>query len=122
MAEKKSLGQEFTKGIIKENPVLSLNSGDIRPSIRRPKSPDIATKVNGIATLLSHGFALEDAIGCIPFFNDATEVISRSGEGVRKYQDYAVFGDGEEETEPNNDRIMSDLSDQNPESAILNAT
>ena len=105
--------------IDKENPVLSLNSSDIRPYIDRPRSSDVVSRVNAISTLLSHGFALEDAISTIRLFSDSTEVVSRSGEGVKKYQENTVWGEGKEETAPNNDRLSSDLSDQYSESTIM---
>ena len=103
------------------DPMNSLYANDIEVAIRRPKNSDLATRTNSIATLLSHGFALEDAVSTIPLFPDATQVVSRSGEGVRKYQDATVFGSAEEETAPNAERTMSDLSDQNAQSRIMNS-
>lgn len=92
-----------------DNPMKKLLPRDIQPAIRRPKNFDLATKSNAIATLLSHGFALEDCVANIPLFQDATQVITRSGEGVKKYQEKNF---GTEETAPNADRIQGDLSDQ----------
>ena len=104
--------------------MLRLYAKDIQPAIRRPKNYDIANKVNGIAMLLSHGFALEDCVANIPFFPDVTQVIERSGEGVKKYQETiwateneAEGGEGEEA--PNSDRTMQDLSDQTSNSPLL---
>ena len=97
--------------ISEDNPMRSLKARDIQPAVRRPKNFDLATKSNSIATLIAHGFSLEDCVANIPLFQDATQVITRSGEGVRKYQE-KLFSTGEEETSPNGDRIQADLSDQ----------
>lgn len=107
-----------------DNPMLSLMVKDIQPAIRRPKNYDIANKVNGIATLLSHGFALEDCVANIPFFPDVTQVIERSGEGVKKYQETIWNSEneaegGEDEQAPNSDRTMQDNSDQNVNSPYI---
>ena len=111
--------------IKEDNPMLSLLARDIQPAIRRPKNFDLTTKSNAIATLLGHGFSLEDVVANIPLFQDATQVISRSGDGVRAYQNTilnkqneAEGGDGE--TAPNSDRLQADLSDQVANSPILN--
>ena len=110
--------------ITDDNPMLLLYPRDIQPAIRRPKNFDLTTKSNSIATLLSHGFSLEDCVANIPLFQDATQVITRSGEGVRKYQETifnsvneAEGGDGEEA--PNADRLQADLSDQVTNSPTL---
>lgn len=107
-----------------ENPMKNLLAGDIQPAIRRPKNFEITNKVNSIATLLSHGFSLEDCVANIPLFQDATQVIERSGEGVRKYQETIFQTDNEaeggtDEPLPNADRIMQDNSDQNTNSPII---
>ena len=96
-----------------DNPMLNLYANDVQPAIRRPKNFDLATKSNSIATLLSHGFSLEDCISNVPLFADATQVVQRSGEGVRKYQETIFNQANDAEAAPNADRIMQDLSDQN---------
>lgn len=95
-----------------DNPLLILHTNDVQPAIRRPKSSDLATKCNGITTLLSHGFALEDCLSNIPLFGDATQVIQRSGEGVKKYQETIFNKENDPEAAPNADRTMQDMSDQ----------
>lgn len=97
------------------DPVLSLYANDIDIAIRRPKNSDLATRSNSIATLLSHGFSIEDVLSAIPLFPDATQTISRSGEGVRKYQDATVFGSDTEES-----RSQQDMSDNASKSPYLN--
>ena len=110
--------------IKEDNPMLKLLARDIQPAIRRPKNYDLVSKSNAIATLLSHGFALEDCVSNIPLFQDATQVITRSGDGVKKYQDSVFSTDneaqgGEGEEKPNSDRLQADLSDQVGNSPIL---
>ena len=109
-----------------ENPLRELSLEDIEPNIKRQKTYEMSTKVNSMATLLSHGFSLEDAVNSIPFFDDPNEVCLRSGEGIKKYQDsifnktsqnQAQGGDGEQK--PNSDRTMQDLSDQVSNSPVI---
>ena len=97
-----------------DNSLLKLNASDVQPAIRRPKNSDLATKTNAIATLISHGFSLEDAIANIPLFADASQVIQRSGEGVRKFQE-TIFNNENSADEKN----MQDMSDQASKSPIL---
>ncbi len=99
--------------VMPENPMLNLYANEVQPAIRRPKNSDLATKSNSIATLLSHGFSIEDCVSTIPLFADATQVIQRSGEGVRKYQETIYSQTNDAEAAPNADRIQQDLSDQN---------
>lgn len=111
--------------IKEDNPMLKLLARDIQPAIRRPKNFDLTTKSNAIATLLGHGFSLEDCVANIPLFQDATQVITRSGDGVRKYQDTIFNKDNEAEggsgeSAPNADRMQADLSDQVENSPLLN--
>lgn len=98
-----------------DNPMLLLKTWDVQPNTRRPKSYEISTKTNAVATLLAHGFALEDALSAIPLFTDVAQTVLRSGEGVRAYQEN-LFNksstNGDFETKPNSDRIMQDYSDQ----------
>ena len=106
------------------NPVLKLRYSDVEPRLPRQRSYELATKTNAIATLLSHGFSLEDCVQTVPLFDDPSQVISRSGEGVLKYQDTiyndeseAQGGDGEEA--PNAGRTLQDESDQIGNSPLI---
>lgn len=100
--------------------ILLLHTSDIQPAIRRPKNSDLATKTNAIATLLSHGFSLEDCVSNIPLFADASQVIQRSGESVKKYQETIFAKDNDAEEAPNADRTMQDASDNASNSPMLN--
>ena len=101
--------------VLKDDDVLKLYINDIQVAIRRPKNTDLATRTNSIATMLSHGFTLEDALSAVPLFPDPAQVVSRSGKGVEKYQEATVFGSNTEES-----RTMQDLSDHAQNSPYLN--
>lgn len=107
--------------VMPDNPMLSLYANEVQPAIRRPKSSDLVSKCNGITTLLSHGFSLEDCVSNIPLFGDATQVIQRSGEGVKKYQETIFNQANDAEAAPNKDRTAQDLSDQVERSPFLNS-
>lgn len=92
-----------------DSPLLKLKAKDIQPNIKRSKTYELITKSNSLTTLLAHGFNLQDAIKTIPLFEDNTQVIERSGEGVKKYQEAHVFKT-EKQTEEK--RPFADLSDQ----------
>lgn len=92
-----------------DSPLLKLKARDIQPNIKRSKTYELTVKTNAITTLLSHGFDLRDAVQAIPIFEDNTQVIERSGDGVKKYQDSQVFKD-EKQTEEK--RPFADTSDQ----------
>lgn len=97
--------------------MLKLRAWDLQPNNRRFKSFELSVKSNSVATLLSHGFALEDVLDIVPISSDPSQTLMRSGEGVKRYQE-GVFskgnggegGDGEPAV--NNDRLMTDYSDQ----------
>ena len=103
--------------ITEDNPIIKLNYSDCSPNFKRSKTYDLATKMNSICTGLAHGFDLADLVGTVQLFEDSAEVVARSGEGVRKYQETiwqkqneAQGAEGEESV--NGDRLQADLSDQ----------
>lgn len=100
-----------------DSPLLGLRAIDIVPSIKRSKTYELTTKINGLATLISHGFALEDALSVAPLFEDNNQVALRSGEGVRKYQE-TIFDKGESSTDGER-RPFPDMSDQEGKSPML---
>lgn len=109
-----------------DDPMRNLTIADVEPNIKRQKTYEMSTKVNSMATMLSHGFSLEDTTESIPFFDDPNKVCNRSGEGVRKYQE-TIFQSksqnsgegGEGEKTPNSERTMQDLSDQVTNSPLI---
>lgn len=100
-----------------DSPLLKLKYSDIQPNIKRSKTYELTVKTNALTTLLSHGFDLRDAAQAIPMFEDNTQVIERSGEGVKKYQDSQVFTT-EKSTEEK--RPFADASDQISNSPNIN--
>ena len=100
-----------------DSPLLGLKYSDIQPNIKRSKTYELTVKTNALTTLLSHGFDLRDAAQAIPMFEDNTQVIERSGEGVKKYQDSQVFK-SEKQTEEK--RPFADASDQISNSPNIN--
>lgn len=102
---------EKCNGFPMDNPVRKLHYSDIEANIPRQKTYELTTKVNAMCALIGKGFSLEDALTIAPLFEDNNQVIVRSGEGVRKYQESSVFKEGaESDTEEN--RPFPDLSDQ----------
>ncbi len=102
---------------IKESPfikpddiLLSLKPCDIEPNVRRPKTFELSVKTSAISTLLSHGFSLEDALSSVPLFADPSQVITRSGEGVKKYQE-TIFAKNDQ-AEMDSDKVNGDYIDQ----------
>ena len=93
----------------KNSPLLELKHTDIQPNIKRSKTYELTVKTNALATLLSHGFDLRDGVQAIPMFEDNTQVVERSGEGVRKYQESQVFTADKQADEK---RPFADVSDQ----------
>lgn len=107
-----------------DSPLLSLYCADIEPNFKRSKTYDLVSKINSICTGLSHGFALEDMLSNIPLFADNSQVIARSGEGVRRYQETILSRQNEAqgaegESSVNSDRLQADLSDQISQSPTL---
>lgn len=106
-----------------------LTIADVEPNIKRQKTYEMTTKVNAMATLLSHGIRGDYVLNGIAFFDDPNEVWEGSKELIEKYQS-SIFdksetstvnagegGDGEKQ--PDSDRIMGDLSDQIDNSPMI---
>ena len=100
------------------DPLFNLTYTEVCPNIKRQKTYELSIKVNSITTLLSHGFELADVVTVAPLFEDPNEVINRSGEGVRKYQEANVFKSEKNTTEEK--RPFPDYSDQEQNSPNLN--
>lgn len=99
------------------SPLRKLKISDLQVNIKRQKTYELTTKVNGICALISKGFCLEDALATAPLFDDPNQVISRSGEGVRRYQESQVFKIDSKNT--NEKRPFPDLSDQIENSPVI---
>lgn len=109
-----------------DSPLMKLKVSDIQPNIKRLKLSEMNTKVNSLATMISHGINGRIAIETSNLFQDPQQVWEDSREMIEKYQD-SIFNKqtsntaegGEGEKAPNSDRIMSDLSDQVEQSPTL---
>lgn len=73
--------------IKQDNPVLKLTTGDIKPSITRNKTYDMATKSNTLATLIAHGVHPRHAIQVVELFPDVNLVYEDSKPYLKKYID-----------------------------------
>lgn len=100
-----------------DSELLKLRRCDIEPNIKRMKLSEMTTKVNALATMISHGVNGRHAFETANIFPDTNQVWEDSKELVEKYQDSifnkeqeAVGGDGEQK--PNAERTMQDQSDQ----------
>lgn len=97
-------------GFSQNNPVRKLHYADIEANITRQKTYELTTKVNALCALIAKGFALEDALTIAPMFEDNNQVVVRSGDGVKKYQETQVFKENEQTAEEK--RPFPDYSDQ----------
>ena len=97
--------------VLDDSPLLRLRDVDVQPNIKRLKTYELTVKTNAMVSLISHGFSLEDAVTVAPLFEDPNEVVNRSGEGVRKYQESQVFK-SESNSETEEKRPFADYSDQ----------
>lgn len=98
-----------------DNPLSILEYSDCAVSFKRSKQYEMTVKTNAIATLLSHGFALEDTINAVSMFEDPNQVVARSGEGVKRYQEANIF----KESESLENKPLADLSDQQTNSPLI---
>ena len=79
-------------------------------------------KTNAIAALLAKGFSLEDALSIAPLFEDNNQVVERSGEGVRKYQEANNFKTDTTSEKTEEKRPFADTSDQEGNSPLIGGT
>ena len=99
-------------GFPEDNPMMRLRPSDMQANIKRQKTYEMTVKTNAASTLIGKGFALEDVVNAIPMFDDNNQVIARSGEGVRKYQEVQVFKLDTSTNETEEKRPFADYSDQ----------
>ena len=103
-----------------DSPISQLKYTDIQPSIKRSKTYELTVKTNALVSLLSHGFDLKDATQAIPIFEDNNQVIERSGNGVKKYQEANVFKiDTQNSQETEEKRPFADYSDEQGQSPLI---
>lgn len=105
--------------------LLKIKPMDVQPNVKRERLSEIASKVNAMSTLLSHGIYGLDAIQVCNIFPDPNAVWNNSKALIEKYQS-SIFDKeqtnnaegGEGEQAPNSDRIMQDMSDQQFQSIV----
>jgi SPP1 family phage portal protein len=100
-----------------DNPLNKLTYMDVQPNVKRQKTYELTVKVNAMCALLAHGISLEDTVKIAPLFEDPNEVVVRSGEGVRKYQEANIF---KTEKAVDESRPFPDVSDQTENSPNIN--
>ena len=103
--------------ILSGSALTKLKASDLQVNIKRQKTYELTTKVNGICALIAKGFTLEDALATAPLFDDPNQVVARSGEGVRRYQESQVFKI--DSVSANEKRPFPDLSDQISNSPVI---
>lgn len=113
-----------------DSPLLELKYCDLKPSIKRSKSFELTTKINFIATGLSHGLHGYHLMKTANIFDDVAQVWEDSKDLIERYQN-SVFDKqetnntvvgGEGEKKPNADRLEQDYSDQTSNSPELQVT
>lgn len=105
---------EKCAGFPLDNPIRKLVYSDVEANMPRQKTYELTTKVNAICAMIAKGFSLEDTLSIAPLFEDNNQVIVRSGEGVKKYQESQVFKD--EQAQAEEKRPFPDYSDQENQS------
>lgn len=95
--------------ITDDNPMLQITIKDIECNVPKRKTIDLTVKVNAVCALLAKGFSLEDVLDIVPLAPDEAQVILRSGEGIKRYQETNVFGENSEVEEETG---LQDPSDQ----------
>ena len=99
-----------------DSPLHDLIYSDCATSFKRSKEYELTVKVNAACALISKGFALEDVLTNISMVEDPSQVIARSGDGVRKYQEVNVFNNKENTSDK---RPFPDTSDQQTNSPLV---
>lgn len=112
---------KLNPNVPEDSPLLKLKAMDVQPNIKRLKLSEMSTKVNSLATLLSHGINANHAIKSVNFFDDPNQVYADSKETIEQYQSSIFKNDNSQGTEekPNSDRIMQDNSDQKENSPFV---
>lgn len=103
--------------ITMDNPLMELLPQDIDPCVRRPRNYELTVKTNAFCALLAKGASLEDALAAAPLVPDPAQFITRSGEGIRKYQEANVWKVSE--TTDEEKRPFPDISDEISQSPLV---
>ena len=98
-----------------DDPLRKVHVSDVDFHFNRRKNQDMAIKANAFATWVSHGVKGIHALRMVDAFEDVEQVWADSKEGIEEYQksNYGTNSTSE------NDRIMSDNSDQAGNSPMI---
>lgn len=99
-----------------EDDLRKLESMDINLHFNRRKNYDMAVKANTFATLVSHGIHGRHALVMIDAFPDVEQVWTDSKDLIEKYQETNLV---KASATSDNNKIMSDSSDQASTSPII---
>lgn len=91
-------------------PMRSVHMTDVDFHFNRKRNYDMSIKANTFATYVSHGINGRHALKVVDAFEDTEQVWIDSREGIEAYQASIIVSD---------DRIMSDNSDQESNSPII---
>lgn len=101
-----------------DHPLKKLKLSDLQPKFTRQKTFDLGTKVNAMATLIKNGVHGRIAMETVDLFPDVAQAWEESKDLIEKYQT-ALFEEKQDTSADDNDRIMSDNTDQAVNSPLL---
>lgn len=103
-----------------ENSLLrKVHSTDINFHFNRRKNYDMSVKANAFGTWVAHGINGRHALKAVDAFEDVEQVWMDSKDGIEEYQK-STYGNTENPSQTtDNERIMSDNSDQISNSPII---
>ena len=99
--------------------LYDLKKSDIQPKFTRQKTFDLGTKTNAFVTMVKAGVNGRVAMQVVDLFPDIAQAWADSKETIEKFQN-SIFDPMKNTVDAlSNDRIMSDTSDQQTNSPIL---
>lgn len=101
-----------------DSPLLKLKYSDVKPKFIRNKTYDLATKVNSMVAMINCGVNGRVAMEQVDLFPDVAQAWADSRDMIEKYQKSLIKKDDTQQQTQQN-RTMSDLSDQTGNSPIL---
>lgn len=102
----------------KEHVLRDLKQSDIQPKFTRQKTFDLGTKTNSMVTMIKAGVNGRVAMQVVDLFPDIAQAWADSKDTIEKFQK-SIFEKPTSGGSGDNDRIMSDTTDQGVNSPIL---
>ena len=103
--------------------LYDLKKSDIQPKFTRQKTFDLGTKTNAMVTMIKAGVNGRVAMQIVDLFPDIAQAWADSKDTIEAFQTSLFLNAlGSVPTVSDNDRIMSDTSDQAVNSPILDGT